>query len=233
MSVITYFNLNQTYILNSAFFFIIIFVGIIWLHLILHSKLMKDSDSLCDDKIAQFFNRQAADKCVLDKARKDTEWIENKYNKNVALMVDMADQKNVKIVDLLDKYRKRNEAAGIDVATGLYKKNQTIIELETTVSNIRKMYSDNEISISRLYNDYSEVLRNSARYIKTLADKISFKLSSNIYVKKKSYKSKRKSLSKSYDDLGKRLKTMVAIGVVDPSVGYLTPLTYLQRNGKK
>ena len=233
MPVISYFNLNKIYILNSAFFLTIIFVGIIWMHIMLHTKIMTETNNVCDDPVAQFFNKKAAEKCLLDKMRKDTAWIENKYDKNMALMIDNANDKNAKIVDLLEKYKKRNEASEIDVATGLYDKNKAFVELSTTVSTIKNMYSENEKDIMSLYDNYSTALKESADYIKKLADKISLKLSGNIYVKSKSYKKKRKSLSKSYDNLAKRMKTMFTSGIVDPSIGFLPPLTYLQRNGKK
>ena len=240
MPVISYFNLNKIYILNSAFFLTIIFVGIVWMHIQLHTQLMTKTNNVCDDPIAKFFNKKAADKCILDKIRKDTMWIETKIDNNVIINNDKADEKNIKVTDLLDKYtdlldkyRKRNEKSGIDVANGLYKQNEAVGELKKTASVIKGMYYDTETEISSLYDNYSTSLKESIDYIKKLADIISLKLTSNIYVKKKSYKKKRKSLSKSYNKLAKRLKVMVDGGVADPNIGFLPPLTYLQRNGKR
>jgi hypothetical protein len=233
MPVISYFNLNKIYILNSAFFLTIIFVGIIWMHVLLHTKIMTKTNNVCDDPVARFFNKKAAEKCILEKMRKDTMWIETKFDNNVVLNNDKADEKNVKIVDLIEKYRIRNEAAGLNVAESLYKKNEEVLALASAASNIKTTYSDTETNIKNLYNDYLVALRDSIDYIKKLADKIALKLSSNIYVKKKSYKKTRKSLSKSYDNLAKRMKTMFSRGIVDPSIGFLSPLTYSQRNGKK
>lgn len=232
----SYFNLNKTYIYNSAFFLTIIFVGIIWMHVFLHTKIMTKLNNVCDDPVARFFNKKAAEKCILEKMRKDTMWIETKLDNTAALNNDKAYEKNVKILDLLDKYRKRNEMiekSGLDVAKSLNDKNIEVIQLTNDASEIKRRYDETETGIMSLYNDYSAALQNSVADIKKLADIISAKLSSNIYVKKKSYKKTRKSLSKQYDNLAKRMKTMAAVGVADPSIGFLTPLTYLQRNGKK
>jgi hypothetical protein len=233
MPVISYFNLNKIYILNSAFFLTIIFVGIIWMHILLHTKIMTKTNNVCNDPVAQFFNKKAAEKCLLDKMRKDTAWIEKKFDNDMVLNNDKADEKNIKILDLLEKYRKRNEDAAIDVATGLYEKNKAVNELTIAASKIKEDYSKTETDIMSLYDNYSTALKESIEYIKKLADKISLKLSSNIYVKKKSYQKKRKSLSKSYDTLAKRMTTMFKSGIVDPNIAFLPPLTYLQRNGKK
>lgn len=232
MPVISYFNLNKIYILNSAFFLTIIFVGIIWMHIQLHTQLMTKTNNVCDDPIAKFFNKKAAEKCVLDKLRKDTMWIETKIDNNVVLNNDKADEKNAKILKLTEKYNDRNTAAGNNVAASLYKKNEAVQELTTAALEIKEDYSKTETDIMSLYDNYSTALKESIEYIKKLADKISFKLTGNIYVKKKSYQKKRKSLSKSYNKLAKRLKVMVDGGVADPNIGFLPPLTYLQRNGK-
>lgn len=235
MPVISYFNLNKIYILNSVFFLTIIFVGIIWMHIQLHTQLMTKTNNVCDDPIAKFFNKKAAEKCVLDKLRKDTMWIETKIDNNVVLNNDKADEKNIKVTDLLNKYKKRNEMieqSGIDVAASLYEKNKEVQMLTINASNVKEMYSKTETDIISLYDNYSTALKESVEYIKKLADIISLKLSSNIYVKKKSYKKTRKSLSKYYDKLGNRLKTMIYGGVADPNIGFLPPLTYLQRKGK-
>lgn len=231
MPVISYFNLNKIYIFNSAFFLTIIFVGIIWMHVLLHTKIMTKTNNVCDDPIASFFNKKASEKCILEKMRKDTLWIETKFDNNAKLNNDKAYEKNIKVTDLTEKYRIRNEAAAIDVATGLYEKNKAVQELTIAASNIKNMYSENETGIMSLYDDYSTALTKSVDLIKKLADKISLKLSSNIYVKKKSYAKKRKTLSKYYDKLGNRMKKLTTIGVTD--IGFLTPLTYLQRNGKR
>jgi len=231
MPVISYFNLNKIYILNSAFFLTIIFVGIIWMHVLLHAKIALKTNTVCSDPIAKFFNKKAAEKCVLDKMRKDTAWIESKYDKNMILMNDLADERNVKNVDLLEKYKKRNEAVGMNVAASLYKKNKEVQELTIAASNIKNMYSENETGIMSLYDDYSTALANSVNLITELADKISLKLTGGIYVKKKSYIKTRKSLSKSYDKLANQMKKLTTIGATD--VGNLSPLTYLQRNGKR
>jgi hypothetical protein len=233
MPVISYFNLNKIYILNSAFFLTIIFVGIIWMHVLLHTKIMTKTNNVCDDPVARFFNKKAAEKCILEKMRKDTMWIETKFDNNVVLNNDKADEKNVKIVDLIEKYRTRNEAAGINVAESLYNKNLAVQELTIAASKIKEDYSKTETDIMSLYDNYSTALKESIEYIKKLADIISLKLTSNIYVKKKSYQKKRKSLSKSYDTLAKQMKTMFTRGIVDPNIAFLPPLTYSQRNGKK
>lgn len=231
MQVISYFNLNKIYILNSAFFLTIIIVGIIWMHIQLHTQIMTKTHNVCDDPVARFFNKKAAEKCILDKMRKDTAWIETKINNNVILNNDKADEKNIKVTDLTEKYRIRNEKSGIDVATGLYDKNRAVQELTIAASNVKNIYSENETNIQNLYDNYSTALKESIDYIKKLADIISVKLSSNIYVKNKSYKKKRNSLSTSYDTLAKRMKKLTTIRVTD--IGFLKPLTYLQRNGKR
>ena len=231
MPVISYFNLNQTYLLNSAFFMIIIFVGIFWMHNKLHAKIMTETNNVCNDPVAQFFNRKAGEKCILDKTRKDTTWVENKYDKNMAAMNDKADEENRRILKLTEKYNIRNGNSDIDVANNLYLKNKAVVDLETTVSNIKTLYSENETGILSLYNDYSSALQDSIVYIKNLADKISAKLSSNVYVKK--YQKKRDIYSKSYKNLGKQMKILANTGIIEPGSEFLPPLTYLQRYGKR
>jgi len=231
MPIISYLNLNQTYILNSAFFIIIIFVGILWFHLKLHARIMTETENVCNDPVAQFFNKKAAEKCFLDKTRKETAWIEDKYDKNIALMNDKADEENKRILELTEKYNIRNGNSDIDVANNLYLKNKAVVELETTVSNIKTMYSENETGIISLYNDYLSALQNSIMHIKELANKLSFKLNSNIYVKK--FKKKREIYSKSYNKLEKRMKLIAQTGLIEPGSEFLPPLTYLQRHGKR
>ena len=173
MPVISYFNLNKIYILNSVFFLTIIFVGIIWMHIQLHTQLMTKTNNVCDDPIAKFFNKKAADKCVLDKMRKDTMWIETKIDNDVVINNDKADEKNIKVTDLLNKYKKRNEMieqSGIDVAASLYEKNKEVQMLTINASNVKEMYSKTETEILSLYDNYSTALKESVEYIKKLAD---------------------------------------------------------------
>jgi hypothetical protein len=201
------------------------------MHVHLHASLMKETNNICDDPLAKFFNKKAADKCYLQNMRKETSWVEKNLDKIVADMNDRADDTNKRVLGLTEKYNTRNGNNEIDVANNLYVKNKILVDLSSATTNIKNQYAENEQGITTLYNDYSSVAQNSIATLRDLADKISIKLSTNVYTK--NFKNKRNEYLKTYDRIGNQLKQMVKTGMVNPGDEILPTLTYLQKHGKK
>lgn len=230
MPSISYFILNRTYVLNTAFFLIIILACIFWMHLRLHASLMMETGNVCSDKVAQFFNKTAAEKCIKNDVHEQVESISKKYMNPV---------KNEIVGMHKDLSRAANRFNKTDMFAKIISQQADLTKAQTTVDNVKNKYSENQDSVLQIYNDYLAVIMRNADDLKSEATNYSDYITSLIYNTNKKTKTKRKEYVKKYENVESdmnKIKNKIFSMPIPPSADTISRLTLDklsddQRNG--
>ena len=83
MTAVSYFMLNQPYVINTVIFFGTFLIAIVWMHIYLHASVMNEMGATCDDPIAKFFNKKLADRCYVDTITRSATWVDKNLDKIV------------------------------------------------------------------------------------------------------------------------------------------------------
>ena len=203
---VSYFVLNQPYVINTVIFFGTFLIAIIWMHAYLHADVMKDLGATCDDPIAKFFNRKLAERCYVDTITKSATWVDDNLDKIVKTLELQQNATNARILGLYKIYDERNKEKAAAYAQRIADKQTAVNELQNTVNDIKTGVSDNEKNITKFIDDYREVLRENISKLQALATGIVNKLNRNMY--STNYKDKRETYVKSYNKINEYIKNV-------------------------
>jgi|LauGreDrversion4_2_1035121.scaffolds.fasta_scaffold00100_8 hypothetical protein len=206
MLEVSYFVLNQPYVINTVIFFGTFLIAIIWMHAYLHADVMKDLGATCDDPIAKFFNRKLAERCYVDTITKSATWVDDNLDKIVKTLELQQNATNARILGLYKIYDERNKEKAAAYAQRIADKQTAVNELQNTVNDIKTGVSDNEKNITKFIDDYREVLRENISKLQALATGIVNKLNRNMY--STNYKDKRETYVKSYNKINEYIKNV-------------------------
>jgi hypothetical protein len=204
MTAVSYFMLNQPYVINTVIFFGTFLIAIIWMHAHLHADVMKDLGATCDDPIAKFFNKKLAERCHVDTITKSATWVDNNLDKIVKTLELQQNATNARVLGLYKMYDERNKEKAASYAQRIADKQTAVNDLQNAVNDIKTGVSDNEKNITKFIDDYRELLRENISKLQVLATGFVNKLNRNIY--SKNYKKKRKAYVNSYNKINKYIK---------------------------
>ena len=204
MTAVSYFMLNQSYVINTVIFFGTFLIIIVWMHIYLHASIMNQMGATCDDPIAKFFNKKLADKCYVDTITRSATWVDNNLDKIVETLEKQQNTANARILGLYKMYDERNKEKAAAYAQRISDKQLAINNLQETVDNIKTNVSDNEKNISRFIDDYRELLKENISKLQLVGTEIVNKLNRNIYTK--NYKKKRTAYVNSYNKINAYIK---------------------------
>ena len=204
MTAVSYFMLNQPYVINTVIFFGTFVIAIVWMHIHLHADIMKDLGATCDDPIAKFFNKKIAERCYVDTITKSATWVDTNLDKIVETLEKQQNATNARVLGLYKMYDERNKEKASAYAQRIADKQTAVNELQNTVNDIKTGVSDNEKNITKFIDDYRELLRENISKLQALATGIVDKLKRNIY--SKNYKKKRNAYVKSYNKINEYIK---------------------------
>lgn len=206
MLEVSYFVLNQPYVINTVIFFGTFLIAIIWMHIHLHADIMKDLGATCDDPIAKFFNRKLAERCYVDTITKSATWVDTNLDKIVETLEKQQNATNARILGLYKMYDERNKEKAAAYAQRIADKQSAVNDLQNTVNNIKTGLSDNDKNITKFIDDYREVLRENISKLQALATAIVNKLNRNMY--STNYEDKRETYVKSYNEINEYIKNV-------------------------
>lgn len=219
MPQITYFILNHTYVLNTAFFLIIILACIFWMHLKLHASLMMETGNVCNDKVAQFFNKTAAEKCIKMDAHEQIESISKKY-------MDVVRNEIVETrKDLSDAVNRFNKS---DALIKIISQQDELTKVQTRNNNVKDEYLKNQNSVLKIYNDYLAVIMANVDDLKSEATTYSDYMTGLIYNTNKKTKAKRREYVNKYKEVESNINNIrnkVFSMPIPPSADTISRLT--------
>lgn len=206
MAAVSYFVLNQPYVINTVIFFGTFLIAIIWMHAYLHADVMKDLGATCDDPIAKFFNRKLAERCNVDTITNSATWVDNNLDKIVKTLELQQNATNARILGLYKMYDERNKEKAASYVQRIADKQSAVNDLQNTVKDIKTGVNDNQKNITKFIDDYREVLRENISKLQLLATAIVNKLNRNIY--SPDYDDKRETYVKSYNEINEYIKNI-------------------------
>ena len=204
MTAVSYFMLNQPYVINTVIFFGTFLIAIVWMHIYLHASVMNEMGATCDDPIAKFFNKKLADRCYVDTITRSATWVDKNLDKIVETIEKKQNAANARILGLYKMYDERNKEKAAAYAQRISDKQNAINELQSAVDNIKTGVSDNEKNITRFIDDYRELLRENISKLQVVGTEIVNKLKRNVYAK--DFKKKRAAYVKSYNKINGYIK---------------------------
>jgi hypothetical protein len=206
MLEVSYFILNQPYVINTVIFFGTFLIAIIWMHAYLHADVMGDLGATCDDSLAKFLNKEYAQRCYVDTISNNATWVDENLDKIVKTLELKQNATNARVLGLYKMYNERNQENTAAYAQRIADKQTAVNNLQNTVNKINDGVNDNEKNITRFINDYREVLRENISKLQLLAEAIVNKLNRNIY--SKNYTKKRQKHLKSYSMINEYIQTI-------------------------
>lgn len=204
MPIVSYFNLNQIYIINTALFIGTFLIVIVWMHVHLHASVMNDVGATCNDPIAKFFDKRLAERCHVNTIMRDTNWVDKNLDNIVKTLSAREDRVNERALGMYELYNSRNVRDAAAFAKKIEDKQIAMNELQTVVTNIKTGAQENEKSVIKLLDDYQVIAAENIGKLRMLASGIVDKLKRNIYTK--NYKKKRKNYVGAYNKIGAYFK---------------------------
>lgn len=217
MAQVSYFALNQPYVINTVIFFGTFLIVVGWMHIHLHASIMNDMGATCDDPIAKFFNKRLADRCYVNTISRSATWVDNNLDKIISTIEKKQNDANARILGLYKMYDDKNKANAAARVQHIANKNQAINDLQKVVGDIKTGIEDNEQNVAKFINDYRDIVKENVGNLKTLAIEIVDKLKRNIYTK--NYKRQRKMYINSYDKIKKYMKKLDRDRFFETSIG--------------
>jgi len=230
MALVSYFVLNQIYIINTIIFVGTFLIAIGWMHIYLHASIMNDIGATCDDPIAKFFNKKLAERCYVDSISRSATWVDKNLDNIIKTIENKQNDANTRILGLYKMYDNRNKERASAYAQRIEDKNKTLAELQTVVEEIKTGFSDNEKNTSQFINDYRDVIKENVSKLQNLAIEIVNKLNRNIYTKK--YGEKRKMYVKSYEKINGYIKKLNRDRFLETEISELPEIPIEAKKGK-
>ena len=230
MPIVSYFNLNQTYVINTVIFFGTFLIAIVWMHVHLHASVMKDMGQTCNDPIASFFNKRLADRCYVDTITRSATWVDKNLDNIVNTLNKRQEATNTRILGLYSLYNDRNKQQASAFAKKIEDKKQAIDELQMTVNDIKTGVTQNEKNVMKILDDYRDVIRDNINKLRMLATEIVNKLNRNVYTK--NYKNERQNYIGAYNKIDNYVRKINQDGLFETEIDKLPEIPKESRNGR-
>ena len=225
---ITYWGLNEVYILITAVILVIFIIPIYYLFIEFQIEVARQLND-CTNHLAIYFDNDIRNRCLtaglanntrvkqiknIDKeVNEDAKNIRNRFNE-----LAKHDEKSNSNYEYQQSRSNENEAPELLAAK------QTFLDLEGVVTSIKTQYQENKTNLEKVMNDYENTFNKNIEFIVGVGNSLVNKLYSNIYTKK--FQKKRKEMVDSYNKIRTYLEK------VGKPKGVLRDLTKEEINGK-
>jgi len=225
---ITYWGLNEVYILITAMILVIFIISIYYLFIEFQIEIARQLND-CTNPIAVYFDDGTRNKCLLNKLANNKDV--KRLNKIDQEMKEEA--KNIRgRFDVLSKqdensnsnYVAQQSRSNENEAPELLAAKQAYIDLSGVVTSIKTQYQENKTNLEKIMKDYENTFNNNIELIVGVGSSLVNKLYSNIYTKK--FQKKRKEMVDSYNKIRAYLEN------VGQPKGVLRDLTQEEKVGK-
>lgn len=186
------------------------------MHIQLHISITKDSDTACRDPIALFYDRKLAERCYVNGVSESTNWVDKNLDKVIDTLNKQQTVANARITGLYTLYKNRNDQRAAAFSKKLEDKKQAFDELQMSVDTIKTGVEENERDISKLLDDYKEVIGENVNKMRALASGIVDKLRKNIYTQ--GYNKKRKKYTGAYKKIDNYLNKINNDGIFENEI---------------
>jgi hypothetical protein len=231
MILVSYFGLNQPYVINTIIFFGTFVVLILWMHIYLHASVMNTIGATCNDPIAKFFNKRLAERCYVDSLNRGSTWVETNLDKIIETIEKRQTETNSRILGLYKLYDDRNKQKAMANVKFIEDKQKALNDLQTVVTDLKTGFSENEENIGNFLSDYRQLIMENVGKLQNLAIEIKNKLQRNIYTKK--WEKDRKKYVTSYGKIQSYIKKLNRDKFMDAEIPEIMDLESYEKTGKR
>ena len=200
---ITYWGLNEVYILITAVILVIFIVPIYYLSIQFQIEIARELND-CTNPIAVYFDDDIRNKCLLNKLAKSKDVkklkkIDEKATEDAKNIRDRFNELTLKDQTANSNYDDHQSRWSEYKAPALLAAKQTFIDLSGVVTSIKTQYQENKLTLENIVNDYENTFKNNIEVIVGVGNSLVNKLYSNIYTKK--FQKKRKAMVDNYNNI--------------------------------
>lgn len=223
---ITYWGLNEVYILITAVILVIFITSIYYLSIQFQIEMARELND-CTNPIAVYFDDRVRNQCLKKKLanNKDVRRLKEidqrikdgakTIRNNFQELAKHDERSNVSFEDQQSRF---NEAPELLAAK------QAFIDLSGVVTSIKTQYQENKTNLENVVNEYENTFNKNIEFIVEVGNSLVNKLYSNIYTKK--FEKKRKAMVDNYNKIRAYLEK------IGESKGALRDLTKEEISGK-
>lgn len=225
---ITYWGLNEVYILITAVILVIFIIPIYYLSRQFQIENARELND-CMNPIALYFDKDIRNKCLIKKLSKykDVELLKNIDEKATEDAKNIRDRFNklaLKDQRSNSNYNDQQTRTSETEAPALLAAKQTFIDLSGALTSIKTQYQENKVNLENIVKHYENTFNNNIEVIVGVGNSLVNKLYSNIYTKK--FQKKRKGIVDNYNKIRAYLEK------VGKPKNLLRDLTTAEINGK-
>ena len=197
---ITYWGLNEVYILITVVILVLFIIPIYYLFIQFQIEMAKQLND-CTNPLAVYFDKDIRNKCLTAGLAK---------NKKVKKLQEIDKEVREEAKQIRDKFAglaKRDEALNFylqeresdEEAPQLLAAKQTFLDLSGAVASIKSQYLENTAVLKKTMDEYENTFNKNIEFIIGVGNSLVNKLYSNIYTKK--FQSKRKAMVDNYNKI--------------------------------
>ena len=225
---ITYWGLNEVYILITAVILVIFIVPIYYLSIQFQIEIARELND-CTNPIAVYFDDDIRNKCLLNKLAKNKDVkklknIDEKATEDAKNIRGRFNKLTLKDQTSNSNYNDQQTRSSETEAPALLAAKQAFIDLSGVVTSIKTQYQENKVTLENIVNDYENTFKNNIEVIVGVGNSLVNKLYSNIYTTK--FQKKRKGIVDNYNKIRAYLEK------VGKPNNLLRDLTTAEINGK-
>jgi len=200
---ITYWGLNEVYILITAVILVIFIIPIYYLSIQFQIEIARELND-CTNPIAVYFDKDIRNKCLLKKLAKNKDVktlkkIDEKATEDAKNIRDRFNELSLKDQTSNSNYNDQQTRSSETEAPALLAAKQAFIDLSGAVTSIKTQYQENKVNLENIVKDYENTFNNNIEVIVGVGNSLVNKLYSNIYTKK--FETKRKRIVDSYNQI--------------------------------
>lgn len=226
--LITYWRLNEVYILITTMILILFIIPIYYLAIQFQIEIARELND-CTNRIAIYFDNDIRNKCLTASLAKNTD---------VKRLKEVDKEVQVDATNIRNKFNELSTRDGLsntnytnlqgrlsqEEAPQLLAAKQAFIDLSGVVNSIKTQYLENKTNLEKVANEYENTFNNNIEIIIGLGNNLVKKLFSNIYTKK--FQTKREEIVDNYNKIRMYLEN------IGKPKGVLRDLTKEEINGK-
>ncbi len=226
--LITYWRLNEVYILITTMILVLFIIPIYYLAIQFQIEIARELND-CTNRIAIYFDNDIRNKCLTASLAKNTD---------VKRLKEVDKEVQVDATNIRNKFNELSTRDGLsntnytnlqgrlseEEAPQLLAAKHAFIDLSGVVTSIKTQYLENKTNLEKVANEYENTFNNNIEIIIGLGNNLVKKLFSNIYTKR--FQKKRKEMVDNYD------KIRMYLGNIGKPREVLRDLTKEEINGK-
>lgn len=200
---ITYWGLNEVYILITAVILVIFITTIYYLSIQFQIEMARELED-CTNPIAVYFDDKVRNKCLKKKLANNKnvqrlKEIDNEVNQDAKMIRNQFAQLAKHDETSNTNYNNHETRMSKEEAPELLSAKQAFLDLSGVIMSIKTQYQENKVNLENIVKDYENTFNKNVDFIVEVGNSLVNKLYSNIYTKK--FQSKRKELVDNYNKI--------------------------------